>query len=70
MLHIWELMKLISENQSHLCDSKEHSDSDIDTESDDEVFDTSVTHSCFFCGRVFKNKRALDTHLRTCDEKQ
>ena len=63
-------MKLISENQSHLSDSKEHSDTDSDSESDNEVSDTSIIHSCFFCGRVFKNKRAVDTHMRTCDEKQ
>ena len=24
---------------------------------------------CFYCGNFFMNKRGVDTHMRTCDEK-
>ena len=75
------MLRLFSVHQSDICSSNaeessalsdERVMSDVEETDDQEHEDTHepvITLPCFYCGKAFKNKRAVDTHMRSCDEK-
>ena len=75
------MLRLISVHQSAICSSQDEDSSDLSDERD--MSDVEATNDqepahiqepvknvpCFYGGKTFKNKRAVDTHMRSCDEK-
>ena len=76
--YFWELIRLISLYQPGLCSSNDDDVSEMGPVSDDSEVEKVLTEMqqnsdnnlpCLYCGKSFMNKRGVDTHMRTCDEK-